>query len=127
MFAFRVGLVTGFAGVIVAVIYFAMIDNAPLPYHPAVDGWNDTLLHTGAFALLAFFALLIWTPTLRTAVLLLLFGVVIELAQLVVPARQADLLDVCANIVGIVSGYAAFYSARWLMEGKIVTLVGMRK
>ncbi len=123
----RAGLAAGLIAVACAIVFFAMVHNEPFPYHPAIDGWNDILLHMGAFGALTFFALMIWRRSLRLTVALVAFGVLIELIQIAFPARQADVMDVAANGLGIAFGYAMFAAMRWLSCDKIDSLAGMRK
>lgn len=125
--AIRIGLVAVLVFALGAVSYFATIENVPLPYHPLIDGWNDTILHVGAFAVLTFIALLIWRPSLGLVLSLLLFGVLIEIVQLGSDGREADLLDIAADAIGVFAAHVAYYALRWLKSVKIDTLAGMRK
>ena len=113
--------------VLSTILYFALFRSAPLPYHPAVDGLNDVLLHVGAFGILTVVTLMIWHISPRLAGTLILFGILIELAQLVSPTRQADGGDIVANVVGIVLGHAMFIAMRWLSSGKIDSFASERK
>ena len=87
---------------------------------PAVWFWNDRtgaltwfrnadkLLHATTFLVLAvWFSGQYRRPSyLRVAAGLLLFGLIIEGCQYLVGYRSADLLDVAANIAGLVTGFA---------------------
>ena len=110
----RVGLVAGLMLTIGLIFYFAVIDNSPLPYHPMIDGWNDVILHIGAFGLLTVVSLLIWPPTWNLAVFLFCVGCAMELFQVLVPSREVDIMDIAANSVGILLGGAAFLLIRGL-------------
>ena len=118
---------TGLIVILSTILYFALFRNVPLPYHPAVDGLNDVLLHVAAFGILTFVTLMIWRFSLKLAGTLILFGILIELVQLVSPTRQADVSDVAANVVGIVLGHAMFIAMRWLLSGKIDSFASERK
>lgn len=123
----RVGLAAALMFVVGTITYYATIEDTPLPYHPAIDGWNDTILHAGAFTVLTLVALLIWPRTLKLTAALLLFGILMEFVQLVLPTREADIMDIAANASGIILGQAMFAAMRWLSSGKIDMLVNERK
>lgn len=69
---------------------------------------SDKVLHAGTFLLLAvWFSGQYRRPSYwRIAVALLLFGLVIEFCQFMVGYRTADWLDMAANTVGIITGFA---------------------
>ncbi len=112
--------INGAAAVALAVllavmVYFDVIFAGQLPDHPLIYGWNDLILHTGAFGLLAVlvfwragFGLRIWAFLLCTASLF-------ELAQIFIPEREVSLADLFANFAGV--GLAAVFlvSANWLI------------
>jgi VanZ family protein len=108
----RIALLAGLVLVLGTIFYFAVINNSPLPYHPLVDGWNDTILHVGAFGLLTFIALLIWPPSRMLVVALFCAGCAVELFQIFVPTREVDLTDIAANTFGIIFGGLAFLFLR---------------
>jgi VanZ family protein len=110
----RVGLVAGLMMTIALIFYFAVINNSPLPYHPMIDGWNDVILHIGAFGLLTIITFLIWPPSWTLVVILFCVGCAMELFQVFVPSREVDLMDLAANSVGIFFGGLAFLSIRFL-------------
>jgi len=107
----RIGFFAGLFAVLGVIFYFAVINNSPLPHHPLIDGWNDVILHVGAFGLLTIIALLIWAPSWALAVLLFCVGCALELFQIFVPTREVDLMDIAANSVGIAFGGLAFLLA----------------
>jgi VanZ family protein len=80
----------------------------PHPTGPTL-GW-DKANHAAAFAVLAFTGLFTFRSSARplfwVSFLLMAFGVGIEIAQLYVPGRSADLADVVADAAGIVLGLA---------------------
>ena len=69
---------------------------------------SDKVLHAGTFMLLAaWFSGQYRRPSyLRVAAALLVFGLFIEFCQFLVGYRQADWLDMAANTVGIILGFA---------------------
>lgn len=87
-----------------ALVAITTLALMPAQEVPASSGW-DKLDHWMAFFVLAalvdrvFGARLFWR---RTALLLVAYGIGIEVAQYFTPDRQADLLDVVADSVGIV-------------------------
>jgi len=83
--------------------YYGVVFTGSLPYHPLVDGWNDVLLHAGAFAALSALVLPLWrTP--KTLAALVAFAVAIETAQIELPGRTASLSDLAWSLAGIVVG-----------------------
>ncbi len=114
--ALRTGMMISLIALLSAMFYFAAVDNSPLPYHPMIDGWNDLLLHVGAFAVLTVIALLVWPFSWTMVLILVLAGCLMELVQFFVPSREVDILDVMANGSGILSGCVLVMSARWLIE-----------
>jgi VanZ family protein len=68
-----------------------------------IEPW-ETLEHVVAYAVLAFVGMLAF-PRLRETVLLAVFlpalGILIEVCQLIVPGRSADISDAIANTVGV--------------------------
>lgn len=69
---------------------------------------SDKVLHASTFALLAvWFSGQYRRPSyLRVAAALLVFGLLIEFCQFLVGYRQADWLDMAANTIGIILGFA---------------------
>ncbi len=112
---FRLPLICGLAFIVAVIFYYAVIDDAPLPYHPLVDGWNDTILHIGAFAALSIVSLMIWRPTITVFLALLCAGAAIELMQIFVPGREVGLSDMAANCLGIAMGFIGLLAARGLV------------
>ena len=75
---------------------------------PTLDtGW-DKLNHWIAFATMAISACFAFAQSrhraLKVALWLLAFGVFIELVQSQIPGREADVLDVLADSIGIAGG-----------------------
>jgi VanZ family protein len=74
---------------------------------PVVDGWNDKFKHILAFASLAFGLVYFWRLShLQALVLLLCYGVLIEVVQSFIPGRYPSVLDVLADSLGIALGIA---------------------
>jgi len=95
-------------------IHFAIISDAPLPDHRLVSGYNDLLLHASAFGALALVAIPAFRRPTQTLVGLSGFATLLEAAQLVLPARNADWADLGASISGICLGCLMFTIARRL-------------
>ena len=74
-----------------------------LPFTPPFGGWNDKVEHACAFALLAAIVAL-RGPAPRALIALVVLAVVIEIAQIFIPQRQADLADLTASLAGIIAG-----------------------
>ncbi len=110
----RIGLIIGLVVLLAVMFYFAALENSPLPYHPAVDGWNDLILHVGAFGLLTVIACLIMPLSWSLIVILFTIGCVMEFIQYFVPTREVDAWDVAANAFGVLLGVSAVLSVRWL-------------
>ncbi|MEQ9210137.1 MAG: VanZ family protein [Pseudomonadales bacterium] len=86
-----------------------MPGNASEQWFPHVD----KLLHLGAYAAFAILCAPIWwqsgniqRTTLITLMLLCLFGGTMEIAQTLVPNRDASWLDMLANSLGLILGWA---------------------
>ncbi|MCC5795601.1 MAG: VanZ family protein [Chromatiales bacterium] len=96
-----------------SVLFLALMPGSEAPS----IGLSDKLLHLLTFAvLMAWFAGLV--PTARhwqLALLLLTYGILIELLQAFTPDRQAELADVLADAAGILLGWAGarLGLARW--------------
>lgn len=85
-----------------------MPGNVSEPWLPHID----KLLHLGAYAAFAVLCAPIWwrsqniqRTALITLMLLCLFGGAMELAQILVPNREASWLDMLANSLGLILGW----------------------
>lgn len=90
-------------GLVLALAAITVLALIPAPEVPASSGW-DKLDHWGAFFTLAALADRAAGPHLfwrRALPLLFAYGIAIEVAQYFTPDRQADLLDVVADTVGL--------------------------
>lgn len=82
-------------------VYFAVLTESPLPYHWRVDGYNDLLLHAGAFGALTLLVAPIVQRRATALAGIALFAAVLEMAQLALPRRTASLTDLAAGLAGI--------------------------
>ena len=98
----RLGL---FAAAFVATVYFAVISDAPLPDHRWIVGYNDLILHAGAFGALSFLILLKNRFQWISVGLLCGMAVAIEVAQIWEPNRNASLGDFASSFAGILIGW----------------------
>lgn len=91
-------------GLVLALIAVTTLALMPAPAVPATSGW-DKLDHWAAFFTLAALAdrasgaRLFWQ---RALPLLIAYGIGIEVAQSLTPDRQADVLDVVADTIGVI-------------------------
>ena len=98
-----------FVVAIVAVGILTLLPKAPLPIQA-----NDKLQHGLAFAGLMMLLGLAWASGPRLwlgAISLVAYGAAIELAQMKVPGRQGELLDLTADSIGIIVGLALIIAA----------------
>lgn len=99
-----------FALVLLAVLVLAL---KPVPVEPPLFDHIDKLNHVGCFALLAVLAW--WAgcrPLWAVGAGLLVFGLLIEVAQSAVPTRSADPMDLVADLLGIALGLLLCATAR---------------
>lgn len=95
----------GRTGTILLMVLIFILALAPREALPTVEGWNDKGEHFAAFWLLSLGLALYWSLSGgRVALLLTLYGGLIEVAQSFTPCRQASLLDLLADIAGILAG-----------------------
>jgi VanZ family protein len=94
-----------------AAVIFALSSRPTLPRLPGVLGW-DKLQHTAGYLVGGVLLARALTGSRRgmaiAALLGLLYGVSDELHQLLVPGRNASVLDWCADALGIFLGIAAW-------------------
>lgn len=100
-------------------VVVAWLAFSPHPPPDADTGW-DKLNHALAFGALALSGRFGFPGSrgsaLAVAAVLLLFGIGIEAVQSFIPSRSAEVNDVVADMVGIVSGLLAAAIARRLMR-----------
>lgn len=90
------------------VTYFGVISNAPLPDHRLIVGFNDIVLHLGAFGVLSLICLLLWSSKGRVIGVLVIAAAAIELIQLFMPPRHGEFSDFAASGAGISVGAVLF-------------------
>lgn len=98
------------ARIALVIALLAAFGIAIVPTAPGPDNLNDKLNHALAFFVLAGLARAGWPKAgpLRVFLLLTAFGALIEGAQYTMAlGREAELLDLVADIVGIVAGMIA--------------------
>mgnify|MGYP001164780536 FL=1 len=81
--------------------HFAVISDAPLPDHRYVRGYNDLVLHAGAFTALTLVTIPAFTRPAPVTIGIAAFAVLLELAQLPIDTRTASWTDLAAGIFGI--------------------------
>jgi VanZ family protein len=102
--AARVCLILGFWIPLAVVSWLAFTPSPP----EAVSRVSDVILHAMAFTYLTFaLGLAHDQRPLRIAVLMLGYGVLIEVVQSLIPERSAELKDVLVDAAGIVVGIVA--------------------
>ena len=109
----RLGLWGMLAAAGLALLYFGLISDAPLPDHRLIVGWNDLLLHVVGFASLALVAFTLFSPMLRVACCVMLLGVGLEFLQVFSRSHEPSLRDALANGAGISAAAVAFLALRW--------------
>lgn len=105
-------LTVAFVGCLVAVITLSVLPGTAVAALPAT---SDKLGHTLVYALLALLLRLVASrrPASRAVLLCSVIGAILELVQLRVPGRTADLGDVLWNAAGAALGAA---TAEWIMS-----------
>lgn len=81
--------------------------------HPVVTSTWDKANHAVAFIELILLARLGWPrlPVIHSALIILGFGVLIEIIQAPLPYRSASLLDIVADAIGILIGLAIWWAS----------------
>ena len=87
------------------VLYYGVIFTGSLPDHRLISGWNDTLLHFGAFGLLSVLVLPLAIRAIAPILVLAAFAGGIEAAQALSTDRTASMSDFAAGIAGIAMGW----------------------
>lgn len=90
-----------------------------LPWVPRPVGlWADShgiIRNTPAFFAFGLLAFALLGRTRRTVVPLAVFATVIEVAQIWIPTRIFDLLDIVASLAGLALAWIVVRSAAWLL------------
>ena len=97
----RRGLIGALIVVAGLVAYFGVISDAPLPDHRLIVGFNDVVLHVGAFGVLSLIGFLLWSSMGRVIGVLAITAAAIELFQLFSPSRHGEFSDFAAGCAGI--------------------------
>ena len=103
------------AAFVLAAAAVAVGSLTPAAEMPAIEV-SDKVQHFGAYAGLAFLAVLAWPQArLMTGPVMsvILAGPAIELLQLLVPGRSASLADAAADLAGVAVGWVL---ASWLQR-----------
>lgn len=85
----------------------------PLDHQPEITPFNDKGNHFIAFATLTILILYGYRVSyLKASILMLLYGIWIEITQLFIVNRYAEVMDIVADAVGIAIGVASLYIAK---------------
>ena len=86
------------------------------PWADRLWPWADKLVHFGLFLVLAFLVRRCfqgtrgdWGPAIKTLVATMLYVVVLEAAQIRIPGRGWESLDVVAGIAGVMVALLVYY------------------
>jgi VanZ family protein len=75
---------------------------------------NDFITHVSWFSLLSSVIFFAWSAQRYNVVALLLFGVGLEVAQILTPSRHFSLFDLLGNLVGVLIGLVMVRGVRYL-------------
>jgi VanZ family protein len=103
------------------IIFYGVISASPLPDHRLIVGWNDVLLHVGAFFALTLVGALMFAPARRVGVMAFAAGFLMEIIQIASPHHQPSLRDLVADGMGVVLALVVFGAVSWAW----MRLVGM--
>lgn len=109
----RFGLLIGLGVLVLVVTYYGVISPNPLPDHRLIVGWNDVLLHIGAFSALTLVGALLFTPALQVGVVAFAAGLALETIQTASPHHEPSLRDLVADGVGVVLALVVFGVMNW--------------
>lgn len=97
----------GFAWLAVGIV----LALAKLPPIPLDISYTDKIEHAVAFALMMLYAGMLFPRDRRWAALgLLIYGIKVEMLQLLVPWRSAEWLDIAADAAGIGLGWCLLFT-----------------
>ena len=97
------------------VTYFGVISDAPLPDHRLIVGFNDVVLHVGAFGVLSLICFLLWSSMGRVIGVQVIAAAAIELLQLFSLTRHGEISDFAASCAGIAAGVVLFLALRFVI------------
>ncbi|MGB0732808.1 MAG: VanZ family protein [Pontibacterium sp.] len=101
------------------ILVLALITYASLMPMPAIVGptLSDKVLHFVGYAGICFIGFIgFHTFGWRLTVFVILWGIGIEIAQIPVPGRLFEWLDIVANSIGALAGWGAFVVACGLLS-----------
>lgn len=118
-FVARLTVVLCFAGVLAFLSLRASSHVHTLPWIPGFIGtWADThgiVRNTAAFFAFGLLALPVLGRGWRVALALAVFATLIEVAQIWIPSRNFDLLDIAASLAGLALAWLFVRAAAWLL------------
>ncbi len=89
-----------------------------VPWIPGfIGGWADThgiVRNTAAFFAFGLLVFPLLGPGWRVALALSVFATLIEVAQIWIPSRNFDLLDIAASLAGLALAWIVIRGAAWL-------------
>ena len=97
------------------VTYFGVISDAPLPDHRLIVGFNDIVLHLGAFGVLSLICFLLWSSMGRVIGVLVIAAAAIEFFQLFSLTRHGEFSDFAAGCAGIAVAAVLFLFLRFVI------------
>lgn len=100
-FGFWYATLVAVGGLVMVIGYFGLVSAAPLPDHRWIVGWNDLLLHCGAFFVLTLAGAVLFAPVWRVGVVVFIVSLLLELMQIFSPHHQMALRDMIANGAGV--------------------------
>lgn len=104
------------AAALAVTLYYGVIFGGSLPDHRLIVGYNDIILHAGAFGLVAFLVCATRRATIMQIAAIVALAGAIELAQVFDGGRTASLGDFLASLTGIAAG--------WLLGRAVIHVAG---
>ena len=120
--------------IILLILYFSIINTNIIPIEEE-NLPNDKILHLGAYLILSMSTVLarweiidskkgnnlsknkeIFQKYSIVIIICLIYGIIIEIIQFIVPSRNFDLLDIITNGIGIFAGILIHFVAQKLLE-----------
>jgi hypothetical protein len=93
------------AATLAVTVYYAVFFHGPLPDHRWIVGWNDIVLHIGAFTVLTGLTLPQFGNQRALLGGLVLLAAGLEAIQILEPVRTASLSDFAASAGGVGLGW----------------------
>ena len=85
----------------------SIVAGSLLPLPAEAVGFSDKVLHGAAYAMLMFWFGQLYSPKWGVALVAAGLGISLEIGQLLIGYRYFEVLDILANVVGILIGWAA--------------------